>query len=363
MTVALDAVGPAGGAGVGGLAPSSPITWTHICAPASVLFVGIAIGTAGHNDADMPITAVTYGGVPLNLIGLVHPNQLARGYVSIWVLGTPPPGSATVSVSFTRANPNAGDSIAAGSVSFVGADREAAPYFPVNTATNTGSGASPSVSVLSRPGDMVLDAVACGHGITSSSTALEWKKNVGTGNAAGNAAQSIAPGAASVAMGYTVTSDVWGMIAVDVRQGNMGNIADGVVAGPDPGLSQQVAAAFAMMFNGASWDRQRFPNVFKTLSAVAVNTEVTIWTPTSGKKFRLMGFVLTSTGASGNVALKDNTGGTTILTIPFSSIGDSKAIPYPGLGNGILSAASNNVLTALGQTGQSISGFLMGLEE
>lgn len=101
--------------------------------------------------------------------------------------------------------------------------------------------------------------------------------------------------------------------------------------------------------------------VFIPLSAVDVSAEVTIWTPASGKKFRLMGYVITQAVATGDVALKDDTGGTTILVIPANALGLVQV--SPGLGQGIPSAAANNVLTATGVSTELLSGYVFGREE
>ena len=120
-------------------------------------------------------------------------------------------------------------------------------------------------------------------------------------------------------------------------------------------------AAYVALLNGTSWDRARTPNVFINLNNVAINAETTIWTPAAGKKFRLMGYSLTSGTVAGNVVLKDNTAGTTIFTLPFGAA----AVPLisPPMGNGILSAAANNVLTATGAATQTLSGVIFGTEE
>lgn len=120
-------------------------------------------------------------------------------------------------------------------------------------------------------------------------------------------------------------------------------------------------AAAAMLFNGSTFDRPRTPLVFKTLSAVVITSETTIWTPASGKKFRLMGFMLAQGVATGAVTLKDNTAGTTIFIIPAHTVG--VIIPCPNLGNGILSAAANNVLTATGVSTETLTGVVFGTEE
>lgn len=117
-------------------------------------------------------------------------------------------------------------------------------------------------------------------------------------------------------------------------------------------------------FNGQAISRTRAPGKFIPLNAVAINAETTIWTPASGRKFRLMGYQLTALGAAGNVVLKDNTAGASLpIVLPFGAIGANLSVAYPGMGNGILSAAANNVLTATGAASQTLSGYLLGTEE
>lgn len=125
--------------------------------------------------------------------------------------------------------------------------------------------------------------------------------------------------------------------------------------------SSPAVDSWSYLYNGASWDRQRVPIVFKNLSAVLITAETTIWTPTAGKKFRLMGFCLAQGVVTGAITLKDNTAGTTILIIPQNTIGVSFC--SPAVGNGILSATINNVLTATGAATETITGFIFGTEE
>jgi hypothetical protein len=114
------------------------------------------------------------------------------------------------------------------------------------------------------------------------------------------------------------------------------------------------------VFNGATYDRPRTPSTFKTIAAVAVTagTPVTVWTPGAGKKFRLMGFML-SLSVAGSVLLKD--AGTEILRTPLMAAGVGLA--SPPMVNGILSAVANNVLQVDASASGSVSGFVFGTEE
>jgi hypothetical protein len=140
--------------------------------------------------------------------------------------------------------------------------------------------------------------------------------------------------------------------AVSNTQQTMG--ASGVVA-------PIYTAILENIFNGTGWDRRRTAFVFKPLNAVGIAAETTLWTPNSGKKFRLMGALLSAGVAAGNILLKDNTGGTTIFEIPKVPVDTPVMLDL--LGNGILSGAANRVLTATGVATQTLSGTLFGTEE
>ena len=101
------------------------------------------------------------------------------------------------------------------------------------------------------------------------------------------------------------------------------------------------------------------PNVFTTISALSIAVEATIWTPASGKKFRLLGFLFAGS-VTGNITLRDNTAGTVIFIIPGTA---GIFITSPPMGFGILSAAANNVLTATGPALTTLSGVVFGRED
>jgi len=115
-----------------------------------------------------------------------------------------------------------------------------------------------------------------------------------------------------------------------------------------------------LLWDGTQWVRQRVPNIFKSFSGTVITSETTVWTPQSGKKFRLMGFVITQGVVAGDITVKDGSGGSTILTIPSTPIGQPLAVP---LGHGILSGVANNLLRVIGASTETISGFVYGTEE
>jgi len=118
------------------------------------------------------------------------------------------------------------------------------------------------------------------------------------------------------------------------------------------------AQAYQYGFNGATFERLRCANVFKRGAVVGGGAaSFNIWTPATGKKFRLMGFVIQLAGnctqaAGGNFTMQLFDGAT---VMPFSLDSDVPAVApantmdntvnLPNMGNGYLSAAANNILS------------------
>ncbi len=205
--VAFDAVGPsAAGASV---TSGSSLSWNHTVTSSGsnlLLMVAVAVGGPDTNRT----LSVTYNGVAMTSVGLVHSNNQAQGYVQLFSLKAPASGAHPVQVTLSGGNA----SLEAGSVSFTGVDQTT----PVrNVVTSFGNGTSPNVTVTSAPGDMVVDAMVTGcTGTITSSKTLRWLKQVNCLTAGGVGGQSTAAGVASVTMGYTVPTDWWGMIGADI---------------------------------------------------------------------------------------------------------------------------------------------------
>ncbi len=170
------------------------------------------------------------------------------------------------------------------------------------------------------------------------------------------ASQNLAQyGGSPVGPGNPVDVQLQGTPTVNTELPAAAALADGAANPTAP-----IAGAAELVFNGATWDRKRVATVFKPIAAQAVtaNTPVDVWTPATGKKFRLMGYAL-SLSVAGSVILKDNT--TEILRTPLMAAGIG--LVQPEMGNGILSAAADQVLKIDVTASGSVSGYLYGTEE
>lgn len=163
----------------------------------------------------------------------------------------------------------------------------------------------------------------------------------------------LARGGANANLDVPVQVDSNGVLQVGPPQGptNAAGFIEFNADGQSATLFGVTEAAFLYGFNGASWDRIRSANVFKSVLATA-SGNTTVWTPTAGKKFRLMGYTLSIAGtlaATGVELLKltDAAAGTVIAqhqaTITITTpTGDTQI--GADLGNGFLSGAVNNAL-------------------
>lgn len=147
------------------------------------------------------------------------------------------------------------------------------------------------------------------------------------------------------------------------------NIANvNILAGTDAGNAPLIIAGsfYGGAFSGTAdatrqgWSKARTPTVFKTASVSAATTgNSAIWTPSSGNKFRLLGFQITAQGlaatasAAITVSFQDSASGMPLGTydvdIPAAANVSTGVSQISGgainVGYfGILSAAANNVL-------------------
>ena len=124
----------------------------------------------------------------------------------------------------------------------------------------------------------------------------------------------------------------------------------------------RVSAAGAFHYNGTNADRVRTPSIFKDVATIAIGTIATVWTPAGGKKFRLMGGIISVTAAV-NILFEDNAAGAGnfVVRIPTMLVGTPFQFTLGG--NGFLSAVANNVLKATSSAAANLVGTLFGTEE
>ena len=238
--VAVDAVGPSSS---GTSASASSLNWTHtVTGSGSNLALVVGVGVGANPDTGLSLS-VTYNSVAITSVGLIHANNTDNGFVQIFCLAAPAGGSHTVAVSLSGGTAD----LIGGSISFTGVSQTAPCK---NAATAYNSGTSVSVAITSAVGDMVVDAVGTGTGVSTSNQTLRWLKNLNPNTADGNAAQSTAAGASSVTMGYTGSNDYWAIVGVDIAaasgstSGNAGPCdlnQDGVVNSTDVTLAVNMA--------------------------------------------------------------------------------------------------------------------------
>ena len=104
-------------------------------------------------------------------------------------------------------------------------------------------------------------------------------------------------------------------------------------------------------------------SIFKPQNAVslAATPGTGVWTPATGKRFRLMRLLLTSS-VTGNIVLTDGSGGSVLAVIPI--VTGTPAVPFDFGYLGVLSGAIDRVLYALNSaSAATISGMLEGAEQ
>lgn len=117
---------------------------------------------------------------------------------------------------------------------------------------------------------------------------------------------------------------------------------------------------YNQLFQGSTlgWGPAFTPDIFKPQVNVTVGTTaVTLWTPASGKKFRLLGYNL-GTNVTGTYTFFDSAG----TTITSAFLPASATATTVLLGNGYPGASQNNTLTATGPAGGLLTGILFGTE-
>ena len=109
-----------------------------------------------------------------------------------------------------------------------------------------------------------------------------------------------------------------------------------------------------------SFQRASMANLTKPLNAVGSGSEVAVWTPTSLRRFRLLGYCLVCSEA-GNVLIRNGLAGTIVAVVPSAAGGPCTPVDLGGYG--VLGTAVDAVLTVDAPGTGTVSGTLWGTEE
>jgi hypothetical protein len=198
------------GLGTSWAGATSRLTWLHLAGNEAnrLLVVGVSI-----KDTSTTVTGVTYGGAPLTFLG-ASGDESRSARVELWYLTAPASGLSSIRITLSAAA-----DVIGGALTFSGVD-QAMPLGGFAASGSNGPGATdPSVVVTNAGGGLVIGAlaVAGSPGLLTPAPGLvqKWIGFQGTGHTEIGA---IAPGADTVAMGWTKTSNAkWAMGAVAIH--------------------------------------------------------------------------------------------------------------------------------------------------
>jgi hypothetical protein len=119
-------------------------------------------------------------------------------------------------------------------------------------------------------------------------------------------------------------------------------------------------ASYVVKSDGTNLVKLYITDTFKDLSAVAIGSITTVWTPASGKKIRLMGGTI-SVSAAANVLFEDNEAGAGKFIFRTPKLLADTPYDLP-LKEGVELSAVDHVLKATASASASITGTLFGVE-
>lgn len=218
MAPTYDSVGPS--TGIGAQSTTSPASWTHTLV-ATTNSVVLAWGCLDAGTDTGYTLSATCGGTPMNAVasGTIHSNGGTAGFGTLWQLTGVGSGAKTIVV--TAGGTGTGlDAVTGGSIGFIGAD-QTSPVGAVTSHVSSGPSANPSGASGANTNGNILAGFLVGGARASAETAGTLRFTAPTlsteAGAGGHSAGGTAPATGSaVTFTWTVTSDWWGMVIVEV---------------------------------------------------------------------------------------------------------------------------------------------------
>jgi hypothetical protein len=192
---------------------ASPQTFSFTNTAGTVLYMIVGFGQPGAS------TAVTFGTVSYNSVSMTKivetttSGSTTGGKIALYRLLTPATGANTVSIAFTG-DAGAHPELWAGCISFTG-NNTVTPE--AQSGSSNGSSANPSITLTAVvSGNISVAGMGGGSTITAQDKTLSWVSNVDEFTAMGNGRSSRSAASGSVAHGFTMGSDSWAAVAVEV---------------------------------------------------------------------------------------------------------------------------------------------------
>lgn len=169
----------------------------------------------------LSVSGVTYAGTSMNSI-TSNTGTSAKAYL----FGLIAPATGANNLVMTYHDTTAGDDAyqVFGAVSFTGADQATGWH---NAANASGTSTTPSVTITSAAGEIVVDGMGNVSATQNGSTAGQtqrWQDSASIGdlgvNFRWNGGQQTAAGSASVVMSWTITSNPWAICGVSIIAGS-----------------------------------------------------------------------------------------------------------------------------------------------
>jgi len=174
----------------------------------------IVVGVSMYDPVvDASITAVTYGGVPMTLLGTI---QDANAYTEVYLFGLAVGNLAAGNYDVALTGSKGINQLAFGVSAFSGVN-QTAPTGPFASAT--GSSTAPSVIVSSAFGDLVVDILGHDNGTSSvgADQAQNWKQEDATDRTDGVSSRETATGAATTMSHSKTVSAPWSIGALALK--------------------------------------------------------------------------------------------------------------------------------------------------
>lgn len=191
---------------------------THVVVAANTMAI-VSVHLFGASSVPA-VSSFTIGGTPATQIGRVVNTVCAGGQcgVELWGLYNPPTGSQTVSVTLSATS-----QIILGAVTYLGVDGTTPLGTPV---TQTGSSATPSLSLTTESGDMVVGAISltnAGGSPTPSTGGSAYYSDIDIGGSFHGAGSDMAATGSTTAWGWTYgTAQTFAMLAVPLKAAGSG---------------------------------------------------------------------------------------------------------------------------------------------